>query len=302
MSRTDYDKNEIKHYYRNKYFDLFKSMFKFSENLNYRQQDFLIRKLYANGTIAAFKFNSLVDGEIGFANYATFEFDMYFLPEKVNLINEYGNVIDVSKVYIVDKDCVIGYLQSNKKSLKEVVEYYIDKIADVELTIRTNLKLQKIPFVLSMSESGEAKKLEDLISKVLNDDFYIKIYGSSSGLVNCLNTNAPYLIDRLYNYKRDLEAELKTFFGINNKGENKVEQLQLSEVNSNNEEINLHAEDYLNNIKSFFKRIKETLGVEYSVELNQEFAHDEGEKKADSTFVGRNKKDENEEEMEEQEQ
>ena len=76
----------------------------------------------------------------------------------------------------------------------------------------------------------------------------------------------------------------------------------MSEVNSNNVEINLHAEDYLNNIKSFFKRIKDTLGVEYSVELNQDFAKDEGEKKADSTFVGRNEKDETEEEMEEQEQ
>lgn len=297
MGRNNYDLDQIKHYYRNKYFDLFKSMFKFSDNLNYRQQDFMIRKLYANGTIAAFKFNKLIDGEIGFAKYATFEFDMYYLPEKINLINEYGNVIDVTEIYIVDKDCVLGYLQSNRKSLKEVVDYYIDKIADVELTIRTNLKLQKIPFVLSMSESGEARKLEDLMSKILNDEYFIKIYGSSNGLINCLNTNAPYLIDKLYNYKRDLEAELKTYFGINNKGENKVEQLQLSEVNSNNAEINLHAEDYLNNIQSFFKRIEETLGVKYTVELNQDFAKDEGEKKQDSTNVGRNEK-----ETEEQEQ
>lgn len=299
MARNNYDLDQIKHYYRNKYFDLFKSMFKFSDNLNYRQQDFLIRKLYANGTIAAFKFNKLIDGEIGFAKYATFEFDMYYLPEKINLINEYGNVIDVSKIYIVDKDCVLGYLQSNKKSLKEVVDYYVDKIGDVELTILTNLKLQKIPYVLQMSESGEAKKLEDLMSKVLNNEWIIKVFGSVNGLINCLNTNAPYLIDKLYNYKRDLEAELKTYFGINNKGENKVEQLQLSEVNSNNAEINLHAEDYLNNIQSFFKRIEETLGVKYTVELNQDFAKDDGEEKQDSSNVGRDKKDENEKDMEE---
>ena len=71
MSKTKYFQNNVVYNdcvrsLNNKYYNLFRRQIKVN-GLDYRQEDYLMRKLYKKGTIAAFKIKG-IDDEIGFAS------------------------------------------------------------------------------------------------------------------------------------------------------------------------------------------------------------------------------------------
>jgi len=260
------------HNLRNKYYNLYRSQFQWT-GLNYRQEDYIMKEFWAKGTVAAFK---IMDGEIGFAPWTMQSWDMYALPETVILINQMGSPLVPNTTQIVDKDVVLGYIQSNKKPLKEIVDWYIDRIAQVEMVISTNLELHKMPFIIPIEEAKKTKA-RDLINRLLNNEIVIFMDEEDPQLFKAVQTEAPYIIDRLNDYKKTLEGELKTVLTINNPGEYKVEQLQLSEVNANNEEINDTQNDYISHLQSFCERIGETLGITIGVKSTSELLGVEGE-------------------------
>lgn len=53
--------------YRNKYFNLFRSNFKW-KGLDYRQEEYIMRRFYGDGTVAAFKIRNI--DELGFSPWA----------------------------------------------------------------------------------------------------------------------------------------------------------------------------------------------------------------------------------------
>lgn len=264
-----FDKIKARNTYLDKYYNLFKSNFKW-KGLDYRQEEYVMRKFWSEGTICSFKIKNI--DEIAFAPWVRQSWDMYGLPEKVTLLNQYGSPLIPTTIQVVDKDVVIGYLQSNHKPLLEIVSWYVKRFVEIDSVIYTNLQLQKIPFMIRMDSTEKEKKLTNILDDILEDEVFVKVFGDKVDLVECINTNAPYLIDKLNNYKRSLESELLTYIGINNKGDAKIEQLQLAEVNSNNAEINSHDNDYETNLKDFCKRIREVLGVDIDVEVVQEKA------------------------------
>jgi len=266
--------DEVVHMLRNKYYNIYRSNFK-TEGLNYREEQYVMNKLWNNGTIAAFKIKHT--DQLGYANWARVTWDMYGEPETVNLINEYGSPLVPTNIITVDKDVVIGYAQSNRKAIKMIVEWYIRRIAQVECIINTNLHLQKMPFVIPVSDKEEKNKLEDAVQRILNNELVICVDGVEPAIFKSVATNVPYVVDKLQNYKKDLENDLLTYLGVNNNGSNKIEQLQLAEVNSNNEEINLSDSNFNDELSKFCERVQETLGVTIKIEVCSEDAQADGQ-------------------------
>ena len=254
---------------RNKYYALYRSNFKWN-NINYRQEDFIMRKFWADGTVAAFKIPNA--DEIGFCSWARVTIDMYGETETVNLVNQYGSPLIPSTVQIVDKDVVIGWIQSNRKPLRMIVDWYIERIAQVDMVINTNLNLHKLPFLIPLDKGDkDAKsKLQDVVSRILNNELVLFVEGVDPSLFKAVSTEAPFIIDKLANYRKDLENDLKTVLGVNNPGVNKIEQLQLSEVQANDAEVNSHDTDYTYQLEQFCERIKEVLGYDISIETVRE--------------------------------
>ena len=260
---------------RNKYYALYRSNFKWN-NINYRQEDFIMRKFWKDGTVAAFKIKNL--DEIGFCSWARNTIDMYGETETVNLVNQYGSPLIPTSIQVVDKDVVIGWIQSNRKPLAMIVDWYIERIAQVDMVINTNLNLHKLPYIIPLDKSDkDAKnKLQDTVDRILNNELVLFVEGVDPTLFKAVATQAPYIIDKLANYRKDLENDLKTVIGVNNPGVSKIEQLQLSEVNANNDEVNSHDNDYKTQLDKFCERIKETLGYEVSVETIRQPVEQEG--------------------------
>jgi hypothetical protein len=117
----------------------------------------------------------------------------------------------------------------------ELAQYYAKKVSDVQRTIDTQVFLHKMPFlvkgtdkdILSKKNILEKKKDNELAifvnSKVTGDDFEV------------FNTPTPYIIDRLFAYKQELEAEYFAMLGYNNNPQEKRERLLVDEINANNE-------------------------------------------------------------------
>lgn len=270
--------NETVNMLRNKYYALYRSNFKWN-NINYRQEDFIMRKFWADGTVAAFKIKNL--DEIGFCSWARVTIDMYGETETVTLVNQYGSPLVPSNTQVVDKDVVIGWIQSNRKPLRMIVDWYIERIAQVDMVINTNLNLHKMPFIIPLDKGDKEAKnqLNDVVDRILNNELVLFVEGVDPSLFKTVATGAPYIIDKLANYRKDLENDLKTVIGINNPGVTKIEQLQLSEVNANNAEVNSHDNDYKYQLDKFCERIKETLGYDISVETVREPVQNDGVEK-----------------------
>ena len=133
-------------------------------------------------------------------------------------------------------------------STREILEYYVNKLVEVELSTFTNVYLQKFPFLINTTRDNE-QTMRTLISKVDKGEPYImynKKIADLSNAVDVFNLNVPFVADKLLQYRFETEREIYTFFGFNNNFEKK-ERLLTDEVNSNNEFINC-------NIDSMFKK------------------------------------------------
>lgn len=253
--------NKAVNHYRNKYYNLFLAQFKWN-GLNYRQKDFIMRKFWDEGTVAVIK-DKFVDEPI-FAQWILERKDMlYGVPDAVRLVNTYNSPLIPRGSLTVDKDVCIGYIQRNHKSIYSVVNWYAERIAQVEMVINTNLQLQKMPFLLSVTE--DADKVQDVINRILNNEIVITVEGFDINSINSVITETPYLIDKLVNYKVSLENELKTYLSINNNGVQKIQQLQMAEVNANNDEIMDSETNFFESLQEWCDNIKEVLGLNISV-------------------------------------
>ena len=136
-------------------------------------------------------------------------------------------------------------------STREILEYYVNKLVEVELSTFTNVYLQKFPFLINTTRDNEMT-MKTLISKVDKGEPYImynKKIADLSNAVDVFNLNVPFVADKLLQYRFETEREIYTLFGFNNNFEKK-ERLLTDEVNSNNDFINC-------NIDSMFKKRKQ---------------------------------------------
>lgn len=266
-------------YYLQKYFNLFMGAYKFT-GITYEQQHYILKKLFFDGKISAFivegtqlpkdiapeTTNEYPNGMIAFVPFAPCLFDITDFPIKVNLIRVRGATFIPTGMQIVNKDVVLCYIQRNKKSISQVVDFFIQKIVDIEMTIKNNLKALKTPFFIATTPENEAK-MKMLWEKIDNDDGVLYLSPTEIDAIKVLATGTQFNIDKLFAYKQAIENELLTYLGIDNLGiMEKKEHMITDEVNSNNDLINDHSENFLSVLQEWCKRIKNVLGYEMSVE------------------------------------
>ena len=265
-------RSSIKSYYLLKYYNLFLNGYKFT-GLNYQQKDFLLRKMWALGRIACFRLSNETpkhpQGEIVFCPFATASLNIYDFPVEVSLIKLKNVSFIPTSLQRVDEDVVIGYAQRNKHSVMEMVMPLIEKIVDVEMTLRTALKSQKTPWLVGYSPETEEQR-RVIKNNLDSDEPYLFLEMEDINQFKAIVSGANYNCDKLYNLKQCYENEIKEYLGINNLGVNeKKEHLIGDEININQEIVESHGECFLDCLKEFCERIQEVLGYKVSVEVNK---------------------------------
>lgn len=256
----------FRHIYINKFFNLFMNSIKWT-GLTTQERDYVMRQFWSCGTVGAFKI-ALTD-MIGFAPWAAQNYNIYDYPEQLLLINKRGVPFIPSHTLTVNKDVCIGYIQSNKKPIADIVSFYVDRLVEVEMVININLNTNKMPFVIGVSPT-DADKANDIISRILNNELIVFADLEELNLVKSFATSTPYIIDRLYQYKTSIENELLTYLGIDNSSIDKKERLLVDEVNANNALINANSKGMIGLLKEWCEDIKNVLGFEITAETNLE--------------------------------
>ena len=260
-------RSEFYTHYMNKYYNLFMNRH-IANGLDYQERDFLFRQLWANGSVWIFKYGVEGASTPVLTPYAPQNWNIYDYPVSVIPINLRGVKFIPSTPQVVDKDGVIIYAQRNKKGVKEVVDFYSKKLAFVEIVIQMNLLANKTPYVIGTSGEDE-KKAEALWDEIVSDD--AKLFWSFEAIekVKSLISGAPFIIDKLYNYKQVVENELREILGLDNLGVNeKKEHLITDEIEQNQEVVNASADCFLDVLREGFDRANKVLGLNLSIELN----------------------------------
>ena len=276
-------KNKNRFFYLEKYFNLFMNKYQI-EGCDYQEENFILRRLWADGSLWAFKLKETVGSDLKpeglnvFTPYAVSMFNIYDYPIYVNCVNIRGASFIPTTPQRVDKDGVILYAQRDKKSVYAMVSVYIDKIVNAEVAIYLNLQVQKTPWLIGTSPE-EKEKVENLTSKILSDDPALFLELEEIDRAKALVSGAPYIIDKLYQYKNDVENELREYLGFNNLGTTeKKEHLIVDEVQSNNEVINASEDVFVDTINESFDRFNALYKTnELRLVVKQEVKNDEEE-------------------------
>lgn len=286
-------RNKIRFFYNEKYFNKWMSKYEFPE-LNYQQKHYIMKKWWAEGSIACSKITSangdlkklIMAGAIDmkeniliFTPWAFAErYNIYDFPTHIRLINTRAVSFITTRDLELDVDAVILYAQKNHKSIFSSIEAKIDEIVDLEMKKRTALKCQSQSwmFAFSNEDFDQAKILQEQLE---NDEPYMFVPFEEVDRVKALASGAPYIVDKIQNEIDAIDNVILTMLGVNNVGvAEKKEHLIVDEVNANNEDIEQQSISFKSEIEDGFDRVSSTLGFKvHVIDMNEEFKEDEDE-------------------------
>jgi hypothetical protein len=139
------------------------------------------------------------------------------------------------------------YVRNNLEALPTdaTIQLFAQRLYEAERTIDVNIKAQKTPVIILCDEK-QRLTMKNIYMKY--DGNEPVIYGKK-GLdiddIKVLRTDAPFVADKLEEYKRNVWSEALSFLGINNVMTEKKERLVTGEVDANNQMIDLSAQTML---------------------------------------------------------
>ena len=258
----------------NQLYNLYMNNYEFEGDIDYQQQEYILKRFWADGQIACFKLAesqtaSHPQGLAVFVPFAPGYWNIYDWPVKVNLINTRGVKFIPVGLQDVDKDVVIGYAQRNKKPIRWIAEHYADRMTDILMTIEINKNAHKMPFLVGGTPEAQ-DKLRDIMNSLLGDEPTLFIDDEDIDKFKALVSGAPYIIDKLFDYYTALKNEIREFFGFSNIGVNeKKEHLINEEVKANNGIIEANKNCLLDPINEFFQRVKDVLGIDIKIKVKE---------------------------------
>lgn len=216
----------------------------------------LERCLYYNGMASLLK-----DKNYGFINTncsSNGYINIYGLPTSLNCYSfEYqttrklytglkDNLSEARREYLENSECILVQNNWDRTPTAGSMELFALRLYEAEQTAMVNIKAQKTPVMVLVNENQRIM-MENLYSQYDGNKPFI--FGDkdqlNEGLLRAVKTNAPFIADKIMNYKKEIWNEALTFLGINNIMVDKKERLITDEANSNNELINLNLQSYL---------------------------------------------------------
>lgn len=145
------------------------------------------------------------------------------------------------------------------------------KLYECDSTALTNIKAQKTP-VLILAPEEKRLTMENLYSQYNGNRPFI--FGNDETLdgtsIQSIRTEAPFVADKIQDYKKEILNDALTFLGINNIMVEKKERLTDDEANSNNEFINLNLQSRLAPRQEACKQFNELYGTNIEVRVRSD--------------------------------
>ena len=214
----------------------------------------------------------LYDEKYGFINTRCCsggELNIYGLPTKLNcysyIYQETRNLYTGFKgedENAKEKDCILVMNNYDRVPTSCTLELFAYRLYEAERTADVNIKAQKTP-ILVLCDDKTQLTLKNMYSQY--DGNCPFIFGDKNSIpldsLKAINTQAPFVADKIMEYKRNIWNEALIFLGINAMAIEKKERAITDEVNSNNEVINMNLQSYLAPRKEACKKFNEKFGL-----------------------------------------
>lgn len=178
------------------------------------------------------------------------------------------------KVFSSD-NCVLIRNNYLERPTDQSIMLFASRLTEAERTIDVNINAQKTP-VLIRCDDKDRLTMKNLYKQYEGNEPFI-LGGKSLNLdgIKVFKTDAPFVADKLQNYKHEIWNEALTFLGINNTNSDKRERLITDEVNANNELISINAQAMLLTRLEACKQINNLYGLNVSVKMRDFKVQDE---------------------------
>ncbi len=159
-------------------------------------------------------------------------------------------------------ECILVQNNWDRTPTAGSMELFALRLYEAERTADVNIKAQKTPVMVLVDEE-QRLLMENLYSQYDGNRPFIfgdkKQLGSE--VLRAIKTDAPFIADKIIDYKKEIWNEALTFLGINNIMVDKKERLITEEANSNNELINLNLQSYLAPRQEACRQFNEKFGL-----------------------------------------
>lgn len=191
-------------------------------------------------------------------------FDVYGEPSKYGAFGDNGYFVD----NLNTDNSVIMYNNLVRNGNMSEINWIASMLYDFDRIIKVNANAQKTPLLIKTDEKGRLTLL-NVYKKWEGDEpviFADKNFNSAN--FDVLNTNAPFIADKLYNIKRWYKQEMLTLMGIPTYDRNKTERLLTDELTLSATEALSYANSKLMARQQAIDKVNQMWGTEIKVKIN----------------------------------
>ena len=230
--------------YLNRFKRIALSMFEWVNLPKSMNSRYLEMCLFYNGQAALLK-----DKDYGFINTkacASGDINIYGLPTKINCFSYSFNSVRTLYTGLIkgskdDKEAILVMNNWDRLPTIGSLELFAYRLYNAERTCDVNLNAQRTPLMIAVDEK-QRLMMENLYNQYNGNQPFI--FGDKNQLddskLKSIRTDAPYIVDKISDYKKEIWNEALTYLGIQNIARDKKERLTESESNENNELVNLN--------------------------------------------------------------
>lgn len=240
------------------------SMFEWVNLPSSMDSRFLEKTLFYEGQASL-----LYDEKYGYINTKCADggyLNIYELPTKLHCYSmQYSadrNVYEGFKEENPNNQCILVMNNWERIPTVNTIELFAYRLYLAQRSCDVNVMATRTP-VLILGTEKQKLTMENLYNKYDGNQPFI--FGDkdiiSNDMLKAINTQAPYVTDKLSEYKKEIWNEFLSFIGVNNIDVEKKERLITGESSANNEVINLNLQSYLAPRKEACKKFNELFGL-----------------------------------------
>lgn len=170
----------------------------------------------------------------------------------LNPINKFGE----------NEECILVMNNWNRIPTSNMMELFAWRLYLAQRTCDVNISSQRFP-VMIVGDDKQRQMLENLYNQYDGNQPFI--FGNKNQLnddmLKAIKTDAPYVADKITDYKKEIFNEALTYLGINNISVQKKERLTEAESNENNELVNLNLQAMLTPRLEACRQFNEKFGL-----------------------------------------
>lgn len=223
------------------------SMFEWQNLPDTMNSRYLEMCLYYKGQAALLK-----DDTYGFINTQAADsgyINIYGLPTLLNCWSYSYN--SQRNLYVPDSDdtasdsCILVMNTFERVPTCSTIELFAKRLAEAQRTVDINVNAQRTP-VLVLTDKNQEFSLRNLYAQYEGNSpvIYADRNQLNTDAIRTIDTQAPMIVDKIMDYKREIWNEFLSTLGISNLSE-KRERMVTAETDSNNELVNLNLQSFL---------------------------------------------------------